>query len=233
MIRDTLKDIRYFDKYIKQQNVRIEQFSDKLLTCEKAIEDYDKIQKRWLIHLYGLYEDKIYAMYSFGSSKEEILEVYQEMVKTAFKLEELSFSDVILLSSLAILLDARQDNTEFIDNLKKRYDCEDILIQFLFRYLESERRMPVDDCKIEDDEYIELSKLLVAPEIEQLSIFKDFIKNKWYKANENSWWYDTHKNEFETYVGYWSFECAAIAKILGFDIEDIKELPYLPVDLIK
>ncbi|MDR3304520.1 MAG: DUF1911 domain-containing protein [Clostridiales Family XIII bacterium] len=44
--------------------------------------------------------------------------------------------------------------------------------------------------------------------------------------------YDTHKSKEDIYVGYWAFECAAVAKIFGFEKDRIQDLPYLPIDLI-
>jgi len=243
MIRDKIKDEAYFRNYLQWQRDTIKEFSDlisKRLT-ETGVADDDV--KRWSLALVDYYKELIYLLYSYGSPKNDILEAYQNYAQKALESasmpnsEGLTYSDVELLSSLAILLDINQDSATFIDTIKNKctddeFNCEDIFIQFFFRYMKFGKPMSVDDCKIQDKGYVDLAKVLLAPETEKLELFKEFMQKKWYKANKESPWYDFHKSKEEIYVGYWAFECAAIAKIYGFNIDDIKLLPYLPIDLI-
>ena len=59
---------------------------------------------------------------------------------------------------------------------------------------------------------------------------KAYVTQKWYKAHKDTAWYNSHKSSVNIYVGYWSFEVAAVAKIYG--VSDSKEWPYYPYDLV-
>lgn len=54
----------------------------------------------------------------------------------------------------------------------------------------------------------------------------EYLKIKWYKGNSDAGWYDTHKSKENIYNGYWSFETAAIVKILGLDAEKLAGVEY-------
>ena len=75
--------------------------------------------------------------------------------------------------------------------------------------------------------------LLLKNKDEQVKAFAGFMRNRWYDSNKVEGWYDTHKNKFDIYVGYWAFECAAVAKALGFQADDVSGLPYFPMELFS
>ena len=50
----------------------------------------------------------------------------------------------------------------------------------------------------------------------------------WYEAHSEYAWYDAHLKDTDTYCGYWSFESAAVVKILGLREERVKNIEYYP-----
>ena len=61
---------------------------------------------------------------------------------------------------------------------------------------------------------------------------KKYLKEEWYEAHRECYWYGSHKSSKSIYYGYWSFEAGAIAKILQLDDSGLKDAPYYPYDLI-
>lgn len=59
-------------------------------------------------------------------------------------------------------------------------------------------------------------------------IMIDYLK-VWYNNHKSASWYDSDKSKNDTYVGYWSFESAAIVKILNVDETDIRISDFYPV----
>ena len=53
--------------------------------------------------------------------------------------------------------------------------------------------------------------------------------NNWYENHAEHAWYDSHLRDTDTYCGYWSFEAAAIAKILRLNEDKLKNSVYYPV----
>jgi len=63
--------------------------------------------------------------------------------------------------------------------------------------------------------------------IKELKIFLDKI---WYKMNREMYWYNSHKDS-DIYFGYWSFESAALVKLLGLDDSILRDNKYYPYDI--
>ena len=76
-----------------------------------------------------------------------------------------------------------------------------------------------------------IRNLVNAEDEKKISILRDYIENKWYKANVDVGWYDSHKSKVDVYTGYWSFEAGAVAKILGLDDSSLKDQQYYPYDM--
>lgn len=63
-------------------------------------------------------------------------------------------------------------------------------------------------------------------------LVKVFITKDWYKNHKDAGWYNSHKSKHDVYFGYWSFETAAVVKILGLDDSNFKDCRYYPKDLV-
>ena len=64
---------------------------------------------------------------------------------------------------------------------------------------------------------------------EAAKLVKRFLEKSFYHKHAN--FYDAHKNRHEIYYGYWSFESAAVATIMGLDDSSFRESQYYPKDL--
>jgi len=56
------------------------------------------------------------------------------------------------------------------------------------------------------------------------------VMNQWYRSMRDTYWYETHDNRHDVYFGYWCFEAAAVAKMLGIDDGALKHHPNYPYD---
>ena len=51
---------------------------------------------------------------------------------------------------------------------------------------------------------------------------------KWYSNHKEASWYESDKENNNTYVGYWSFESAALAKIFSVSEDKLKQNIFYP-----
>lgn len=65
----------------------------------------------------------------------------------------------------------------------------------------------------------------------QRELIEVFIKKDWYPRHEDFSFHDHHKSNLNIYYGYWSFETAAIAKILSVDVSNFEDFKYFPKDM--
>ena len=58
---------------------------------------------------------------------------------------------------------------------------------------------------------------------------------EWYLLHEDQLWYDSHLDleHNDKYVGYWSFESAAVVYLLGLDDDSLHRFIYYPADLVS
>lgn len=102
-----------------------------------------------------------------------------------------------------------------------KFDSEDGLLIFLMDYLKDKtsQRKP---SKIEYFNELLESK-------DKLGILKK-ESELWYDKHSDAYWYNSHESKNNTYCGYWCFEIAALAQILGIDDTVLRENPYYPYE---
>lgn len=61
-------------------------------------------------------------------------------------------------------------------------------------------------------------------------LIRHYLEYEWYRADCG--YYEDHKSELDIYCGYWSFEAAAVAKIIGINDNGMENMPYYPYDLV-
>jgi hypothetical protein len=61
----------------------------------------------------------------------------------------------------------------------------------------------------------------------------DFITKDWYKNHKDAGWHNSHKSRHDVFYGYWSFETAAVVKIMDLDDTKFIDCQYYPKDLVK
>jgi hypothetical protein len=74
-------------------------------------------------------------------------------------------------------------------------------------------------------EYLKIAN--IANESDKQKAIQEYL-GSWYSANSKSSWHDSHLGENNTYVGYWSFEAAAVAKIFQLNSKLFKNNECFP-----
>jgi hypothetical protein len=232
MIRDNIKSDDYWEKFLSNQESEYEEFStltDRILH-ERGVSDQSVKYGYTILHTNE--EQTIYAMYSAGTDLGMIKSHFDNLVSLAEKADELIYEVMIFLLPMAVLLGYRGDSAERICSLIQKTDSDDVLIQLFRGYLSCGGVELNTDNLIFPEIYAGLRAVIFEKTEKRVDMFSQYLKKEWYKRNEELWWHNTHKRD-DIYVGYWAFECAAVAKVLGFAEDDVKGLPYFPLDLFN
>jgi hypothetical protein len=83
-----------------------------------------------------------------------------------------------------------------------------------------------------DIPYAQLVRAFDASPSQHVDIVKEYLTRHWYKGHYDSYWYGNHKDK-GLYFGYWSFESAAVVKILGLNPDDFNGVDYFPIDILQ
>lgn len=226
VIRDSIKDAEYFNEYLNYQNKRIQLFIDRANSIQ------DKSKKAALYSNISVFlKDKFYASYSYGVSFSELMSIYLDWLSAAEKASDICYSDLIDIASLCVLFEPKENSSYRVEKLINNSKEKDDLLNLLCSQLnEQTLKLPINDIKY--PEYAELKTALTSiDKSQQQAYLCDYINNVWYQANKNSAWYDSHLSKQNTYVGYWCFVGAAIAKILSLDFKVFSDIDFFPKDL--
>lgn len=221
MIRDRRKDEAYFEIYIDDQIERIRKKTDKLLSCgDKETGKRARINLS-LIH-YKM--DLLAATYSLGGNRSQLTEQLSSAIETLCELEMSDYETVLNILSFCVMLDCKELGKK-VCGWNSSYVNSDKLLRLLSEYLSHGRIVWEGDFIIKKI-YDELNEVVDKKDENALIIYLV----RWYENRSEAAWYDSDKNENDVYVGYWSFESAAIARILRMNetiLSRIDVYPYL------
>ncbi|MFP7493411.1 DUF1911 domain-containing protein [Terribacillus saccharophilus] len=181
-----------------------------------------------------LYEtDIIRAKYSIGKSVESIMDDFEEAITDLENMGQMKvgYLDLLWMVSLGILLETNKSNMERLSVLVQKYKTNDFVIDYLLTasniewnkitYM-FEKENPYSVTK----EIIEISQTDKTKASKRMQIYMD---KEWFKGHYDYEWKNAHKEP--GYVGFWSFETAALAKILKLDDSGLKDNNHYPYDL--
>ncbi len=221
-MRDTRKDKKYFDEFIKDAQEALAEFEQDIKDGSIAPDRIEEVRDYMLIEHTGM----LIARYSRGDDIAQICGELEQMADDLCKWWDTdAYTDNIRLASMAYLFGADEKVLEKIRKSmigKDEGKTYDRLIEFILTGREGSGKLAW-----------EKPYHLLAQAIEQRSAepLKTYL-SRWYSAHRDCEWYDTHKiNDDMLYCGYWCFEAAAVAKRLGLDDTLLRKSKYYPADL--
>ncbi|MFY0138482.1 PoNi-like cognate immunity protein, partial [Bacillus cereus] len=198
----------------------------------KAKDNKSLIEGRYLLNFNYELED-INAKYSLG---EAIHTIEGDFDKALINLRhigenEVGYLNLIWMISLGILLETDKKNLVSLAKLVEKENMNDAVIDFLLcasdiGYTKMTNRYYKENPYAKTREIIELAQ---TDKKEASKRLQTYMEKEWFKGHYDYEWKNAHKEP--GYVGYWSFETAAIVKILGLDDTSLKDNNDYPYDL--
>ena len=220
MIRDKRKDADYFDAYITYQ---LERINNKEMKLEACGDDEEKKQRIYLsLSKYKI--DLLFAEYSAGYERSHLIDSFHSSIDTIIEMKELDYESMLNTLSMAVFLDEKYK----LNKLYKQHDDliqNDKLLRCLYNYIvnwtivwEGTLTIPHIYDTINDIAVVE----------NKATVLNEYL-DTWYSNRRELSWYDSHKSNNDIYVGYWSFESAALAQIFGIEDQKLRENEYYPI----
>lgn len=217
-MRDMRKSKEYFQTFLDYQYSRIEKKMAKLKDSDNAK------QQRILVSLTGFETDLLKAEFSAGASKENLKTLLIRALDICRVYKDITYGDVLDLLALSIMVGLSHDVKKFIE-ANHELVSHDRLLNCLAEYIGGNKCSWDLNLSLKA-EFAGLNDVFGAEDKE--TAMKTYLK-EWYINHAKYAWYDSHLKDTDTYCGYWSFESAAVAKILGLKEEMLVELVYYPV----
>ncbi|MGX5382323.1 PoNi-like cognate immunity protein [Bacillus thuringiensis] len=226
--------IEYHKEFIEENREDIKSLEE---DTKNGIQRYSKdnksiIEGTYLANFRYEMED-IRAKYSLG---EDVSVIEEDFHNAIYDLEntgsrEIGYLSLIWMISLGILLETDKKKIERLKKIVDKKNVNDAVIDFLLcasdiGYTKMMNRYYKENPYAKTREIIELAQ---TDKKEASKRLQTYMEKEWFRGHYDYEWKNAHKEP--GYVGYWSFETAALAKILELDDTSLKDNNHYPYDL--
>ena len=199
---------------------------DHLTTCYSAGHTVDELGNFYMIALHYWEE---YAKYH---------ETYHDSVETEaergfphFGLPEAGdFYRTNRMVCFAILLGHGQLLPRLVSVIDYNNHQLDGMLERLFAFYVDGRSTPPDECT-RHLPYFKTLKIFNAAPKDRPELMAEYLED-WYEASRREYYHDSHERR-TSFLGYWSWEAAAITFLLNIDDASYKDAQFYPKDLVE
>ncbi|RKP52624.1 PoNe immunity protein domain-containing protein [Trinickia fusca] len=246
-IRDKLKNVEYFDRWLDYDAEQARKVQNKLDTYTIAL-PYGRVTASYDQFRRAL--DRLIMRYSRGDALIDLrgdaaalLAARQQIVRHCDALpaheqhlrriyERLSLDSYVSWFrwlSFAVCLGLPRDHVMQVLALIDSAG-QDALLDRIAAKLGDVR--PIAQNVRFPDQYARLNGALDALGDEQARLIGEFLDG-WYASHYQAGWFDTHERDDAGYVGYWCFEAALVVKLFEIDDSTFRDNPFYPADLVR
>jgi len=229
--RDALQPTAYFVDFIQKQTERSDKFHAKLDAGEVAAAQQQVVLNK----AFELRLTTAIAKYSAGAPIAEIKQDVASLLDGGLHLYDLNtrYDFTVWMLSLCILCDIADEHFDTLVARVERDDLQDWLVDFLIQSRRSGRAL--SQAVKSPVAYGSLIAVLQEPVSPATIPALQAHQESWLANHRKakSGWVNFHKQTTTaSYYGYWSFETAAVAKILGLDASLFATSEHFPADLV-
>ncbi|MFJ7662778.1 PoNi-like cognate immunity protein [Lysinibacillus sp. NPDC097162] len=190
------------------------------------------IESRYLRNF--IYEsENIIAKYSLG---EEISALEENFYHAIYDLEhtgtrKVGYIYLLWMVSLGILLETKKENLERLGQIIESKNLSDSLIDYLL-CASNIGYSRITNGYFKENPYSKTREIIELAQTDKKEASKrlqTYMEKEWFKGHYDYDWKNAHKEP--GYVGFWSFETAALAKILELDDTSLINNNHYPYDL--
>ncbi|MES5918937.1 PoNi-like cognate immunity protein [Bacillus cereus group sp. RP37] len=228
------RGIEYHKEFIEENREEIKSLEeDEKNDIQRYSKDNKSIIEGTYLANFRYEMEDIRAKYSLG---EDISVIEEDFHNAIYDLEntgsrEIGYLSLIWMISLGILLETDKKNIERLKKIVDKKNMNDAVINFLLcasdiGYTNMTNRYYKENPYANTREIIEFAQ---TDKKEASKRLKTYMEKEWFRGHYDYEWKNAHKEP--GYVGYWSFETAALVKILELDDTSLKDNNHYPYDL--
>ncbi|MEW4353448.1 PoNe immunity protein domain-containing protein [Streptococcus pneumoniae] len=224
-MRDSLFDKDHFDSLYNYYNEKISHLEDSIY--QDTVKD--KVRKIAPIRLFNWKFQQLKIMCSRGDSLDDIKQAYLKLFDNFIDIFTSDINiDIQHFIALGLLLNVSEEELTL---LKKIKDNRNIIDGFIGLCLSDVQAISTSDLEDLLENYNSLFNIYNSSTLDKESKIISYLQN-WYNQMRETYFYGSHKDTGFFYTGYWSFEIAALVKILNIPDDSFKDHKYYPYDLV-
>ncbi|OOM07376.1 PoNi-like cognate immunity protein [Clostridium saccharobutylicum] len=234
MEKESREGIEYNEEFIDENREDIKNLKEDIKNnIQRSPKDNKSIIEARHLRNYIYIMENIRAKYSIG---QNINTLEEDFINSISDLEnignrEVGYLNLLWMISLGILLETDKENIIRLSKLVDKENIEDAVIDYLLCASDIgwNKVRGVYDKENPYSKTKEIIELAEKDKSEASKRMQKYMEKEWFKGHYDYGWKNAHKEP--GYVGFWSFETAALAKILGIDDASLKENNHYPYDL--
>lgn len=249
-MRDKVKDEIYFNRLINTFYESIERITNWIQIGKTPTERIPIVKRSMVQSCIAIIQCKYSSINPVSNLKDDLLKAIELTHESwdgfwlidheAKKLNQYGLSgydEMLWMLSLGYLLGVSNDDFKKLVEVIDRDGVKDYLFEFIMRAKLTDRPPIAEESYQEffgvPQTFEKLRQAITETDKTKAEkLVKEFITKDWYKNHKDAGWYNSHKSKHDTYFGYWSFETAAVVKIMGLDDSSFIDCQYYPKDLV-
>ncbi|WP_336047165.1 PoNi-like cognate immunity protein [Solibacillus ferritrahens] len=228
------EDIEYNKEFIEENRDDIKSLKeDEKNGIQRNPNDNKSIiEARYLSNF--IYEiENIRAKYSLG---EDVSTLEGDFQQALYDLghtgtSKVGYTNLLWMISLGILLETDKLNLKRLEKIVEEKNIKDAVIDFLL-FASDIGYTKITNNYFKENPYAKTREIIELAETDKEEASKrlqKYMEKEWFKGHYDYEWKNAHKEP--GYVGFWSFETAALAKILDLDDSSLINNNHYPYDL--
>src|SRR5699024_1408834 len=171
--------------------------------------------------------------YSIGQNVNTIERYFLRAIKDLENIreKEIGYLNLLWMVSLGILLETDKENIKRLSEIIKKQNVNDFVIDYLLCASDIGWTQ-ISNNFVEEIPYAKTKEIIEIAETDKAAASDrlfTYMEKEWFQGHYDYEWKNAHKRH--GYVGFWSFESAALAKILGLDDAGLQDNNHYPYDL--
>ncbi|KOS60613.1 DUF1911 domain-containing protein [Lysinibacillus agricola] len=181
-----------------------------------------------------IYEtEKIIAKYSLGEKINTMVEDFENAITYLENKgeREVGYINLLWMISLGILLDTDKKNIVRLAKQVEKENINDSVIEYLLCASDI-GYTKITNVYFKENPYAKTREIIELAQTDKKEASKrlqKYMEKEWFKGHYDYEWKNAHKEP--GYVGFWSFETAALAKILELDDTSLINNNHYPYEL--
>lgn len=241
IVRDTLCSVNDLEKKINfNRNEIIEEEEEIKLLIEDIDNDIQRYPRRneeiiydTKVRLFRLLYEIIRAEYSLGSDCKELEKDYEKLIPIIEDIgwEKMGYVHFIQVFALGILLEISDEKLNKLVKIADKENLDDCLFDFLVQSYGLTRER-ISETYQKENPYKQTTFIINLSFENKEKATKEltnYMEKKWFQGHSDYDWKNANKRP--GYVGFWSFETAALAKILKLNDNALQNNNHYPYDL--
>ena len=244
MLRDTLKDKKYFDERVNFRAKVIDKKIQKITLNNKLTSEVK------MKNAFRLNSDIIYLLQQKFARGDNLTELKPHLLEALeYRQWQKDYADALPANEQKDRIGWEEIRTDYLENwldwLAFAY-CLDMGDSYYTQALElianqgldvlfdsialkmGDVERPISDKLLFKKRFTKLYDVIIAEPDQQPSLMKAYL-DAWYELIDSP---DYHLMDTDAYIGYWSWEAALVVKLYNIDDSSFIDHPYYPKDLV-